>query len=57
MSEAHLPRTGEIQVVKPKKAAKLVERVARDTEDASVATERLLIALDIDGTVILEDES
>ncbi|MHC3000105.1 haloacid dehalogenase [Microbacterium sp. HJ5] len=44
-------------MVPPKKAAKLVERVARDTEDESVATERLLIALDIDGTLILEDES
>ncbi len=57
MSEAHLPATGSIKVVKPKKAAKLVEQVARDTEDPRVATERLLIALDIDGTVILEDES
>ncbi|GAB2845882.1 HAD family hydrolase [Microbacterium insulae] len=57
MTEAHLPPTGAVKVVKPKKAAKLVERVARDTEDASVHTERLLIVLDIDGTVILEDES
>ncbi|MBD3940520.1 HAD family phosphatase [Microbacterium sp. NEAU-LLC] len=57
MTEAHLPATGSIKVVGPKKAAKLVEQVARDTEDPRVATERLLIALDIDGTVILEDES
>ncbi len=57
MSEAHLPKTGSVKVVGPKKAAKLVERVARDTEDESVPTERLLIVLDIDGTVILEDES
>lgn len=57
MTEAHLPPTGSIKIVKPKKAAKLVEQVARDTEDESVATERLLIVLDIDGTVILEDES
>lgn len=57
MSEAHLPPTGSIDVEKPKKVRKLVERVARDTEDDSVPTERLLIALDIDGTVILEDES
>lgn len=57
MTEAHLPPTGAVKVVGPKKAAKLVERVARDTEDASVHTERLLIVLDIDGTVILEDES
>ena len=57
MTEAHLPPTGSIKVVKPKKAAKLVERVARDTEDPALVTERLLIVLDIDGTVILEDES
>ncbi|WP_106815083.1 HAD family hydrolase [Microbacterium timonense] len=57
MTEAHLPATGSVKVVKPRKAAKLVERVARDTEDAAVATERLLIALDLDGTVLLEDES
>ncbi|MFD4960390.1 HAD family hydrolase [Microbacterium sp. NPDC058389] len=57
MSDAHLPATGSIKVVRPKKAAKLVEQVARDTEDPRVETSRLLIALDIDGTVILEDES
>jgi Cof subfamily protein (haloacid dehalogenase superfamily) len=57
VTEAHLPPTGSIKVVKPKKAAKLVERVARDTEDPAVVTERLLIVLDIDGTLILEDES
>jgi len=57
VTEAHLPPTGSIKVVKPKKAAKLVEQVARDTEDPKVKTEQLLIALDIDGTVILEDES
>ncbi len=57
MTEAHLPPTGSIRVVKPKKAAKLVERVARDTEDPTVVVERLLIVLDIDGTVLLEDES
>lgn len=57
MTDAHLPATGSIKVVAPKKAAKLVERVARDTENPDVATEQLLIALDIDGTVLLEDES
>jgi Cof subfamily protein (haloacid dehalogenase superfamily) len=57
VSDAHLPATGSVKVVRPKKAAKLVEQVARDTEDPGVVTERLLIALDIDGTVILEDES
>ena len=57
MTEAHLPPTGSIEVVKPGKAAELVERVARETEDPAVATERLLIVLDIDGTVLLEDET
>ena len=57
MTEAHLPPTGSIKVVRPKKAAKLVEQVALDTEDPSVATEQMLIVLDIDGTVVLEDES
>ena len=57
MTDAHLPPTGSIEVVKQKKAAKLVERVARDTEDPSIPTEHLLIVLDIDGTILLEDES
>ncbi|GAA1974554.1 HAD family hydrolase [Microbacterium pumilum] len=57
MSTEHLPPTGSVKVVKPSKAAKLVEQVARDTEDPQVPTEKLLIVLDIDGTVILQDES
>jgi len=57
VTDAHLPATGSIKVVKPKKAAKLVEQVALDTEDPSVVTEQLLIVLDIDGTLILADES
>lgn len=57
MTDAHLPPTGRIEVAKPKKAAKLVERVARETEDPGIPTERLLIVLDIDGTVLLEDET
>ena len=57
MSNEHLPPTGSIRVVKPKKAAELVEEIARDTEDPGVATERLLIVLDIDGTILLEDET
>ena len=57
MTEPHLPPTGSVEVVRPRKAAKIVERVARETEDPGVRTERLLIALDIDGTILLEDES
>lgn len=55
--EPHLPPTGSVKVVKPKKAARLVEEIAADAEDPAVATERLLIALDVDGTVLLEDET
>ena len=57
MTEAHLPPTGSIKVVKQKRAAKIVERVALDTEDPEVPTERLLIVLDIDGTILQEDET
>ena len=57
MTEAHLPATGSIEVVRQKKAAKIVERVARETEDPALLTEHLLIVLDIDGTILLEDET
>ncbi|MDN3494863.1 HAD family hydrolase [Planococcus sp. APC 4015] len=57
MSEASLPPTGSIEVVPSDDAADLVEQVADDAENPGVASERLLIALDIDGTLILEDES
>jgi HAD superfamily hydrolase (TIGR01484 family) len=57
VSEAHLPATGSVEVVGQKKAAKIVERVARETEDPAVSTEHLLIVLDIDGTILLEDET
>jgi hydroxymethylpyrimidine pyrophosphatase-like HAD family hydrolase len=57
VTEAHLPATGSIKVVKQKNAARLVEQVARDTEQAPSVIERILIVLDIDGTVLLEDES
>lgn len=57
MNTEHLPATGSVEVVAPRKAARLVEQVARDTETAKAVVGRLLIVLDIDGTVILEDES
>lgn len=57
MTDAHLPPTGSVKVVGPKKAAKLVEEIARDTENPDIPTERLLIVLDIDGTILLADES
>lgn len=55
--DAQLPPTGSIQVVGAESAAKLVEDIADDAENPAVDTERLLIALDVDGTVLLEDES
>jgi len=48
-----LPETGTVEIVPPAEAAAIVEEVA----DAPASTAPLLIALDIDGTVLLEDES
>lgn len=57
MREPHLPPTGSVEVVQPAKAAEIVEEIAEDAENPDVITERLLIALDIDGTILLEDET
>ena len=46
-----LPETGSIEVEAPEDTVELVEEVA------SAVGSRLLIALDVDGTVVLEDES
>ena len=46
-----LPDTGSVEVVAPVEAAEIVEEVA----DAGTGAGRLLIVLDIDGTVLLED--
>jgi Cof subfamily protein (haloacid dehalogenase superfamily) len=48
---SRLPETGSIEVDAPAEAARVVDEVA-----AHVAT-RMLIALDVDGTVLLEDET
>jgi Cof subfamily protein (haloacid dehalogenase superfamily) len=55
--EHALPTTGEIDVEAPDDAAELVDELARDTEAPGVAVARMLVVLDIDGTVLLEDES
>ncbi|MDE0547602.1 HAD family hydrolase [Microbacterium sp. C7(2022)] len=55
--EAHLPATGSIEIAPETDAADIIEQVAEDAADPATVTERLLIALDIDGTVLLEDES
>ncbi|MCR2812347.1 HAD-IIB family hydrolase [Microbacterium sp. zg.Y1090] len=57
MSRAHLPPAGEVEVTDPADAAEIVEDIAADAENPAVRTERLLIVLDIDGTILLEDES
>ncbi|MBD7957706.1 HAD family phosphatase [Microbacterium sp. Sa4CUA7] len=57
MSQAHLPATGGVEITRPGDAAEIVEEIAADTENPLVPTERLLIVLDIDGTILLEDES
>ncbi|MGV9193718.1 HAD family hydrolase [Microbacterium sp. MC2] len=57
MNDAHLPPTGAVEVVRPETAAEIVEEIAEDAENPAVVSTRLLIALDVDGTVVLEDES
>jgi len=56
-AEDRLPPTGAVEVVGAPEAAHLVEDIAVDTENPDVGTDRLLIALDVDGTVLLEDET
>lgn len=56
-AEDRLPPTGAIEVVDAPEAAHLVDDLATDAENPAVATEPLLIALDVDGTVLLEDET
>ncbi|MGC5172221.1 HAD family hydrolase [Micromonospora sp. DT81.3] len=50
-----LPETGEVEVTTPADAAEVVEEVVE--EIAEEGGDRLLIVLDIDGTVLLEDET
>lgn len=55
MSE-RLPETGEVDLVEQEDAAELVDDLAAETEGPG-GVEPLLIVLDIDGTVLLEDET
>ncbi|MCR2792222.1 HAD-IIB family hydrolase [Microbacterium sp. zg.Y625] len=57
MNHAHLPRTGSVEITDQADAAELVEDIAEDAENPRVPTERLLIVLDIDGTILLQDET
>lgn len=55
MSPEGVPATGEVRAVSPDDAAEVVDEIATDA--AEPPSERLLIALDVDGTILLEDES
>jgi Cof subfamily protein (haloacid dehalogenase superfamily) len=55
MSE-RLPEAGDVDLVEQEDAADLVEDLAEEAESPG-GTQRLLIVLDIDGTVLLEDET
>jgi len=50
--EAALPDTGDVEIASPQQAADVVADLA---DDAPLG--RMLIALDVDGTVLLEDET
>ncbi|WP_431804333.1 HAD family hydrolase [Microbacterium sp. bgisy203] len=52
-----LPETGSVEVVPQREAAAIVEEIAEDAGDPAVGVGPLLIALDVDGTVLLEDET
>lgn len=47
-----LPATGSVEIVAPERAAAIVERVPHEP-----LADHLLIVLDIDGTILLEDET
>ena len=55
MSPEGAPATGEVRAFSPDDAAEVVDEIATDA--AEPPRERLLIALDVDGTILLEDES
>lgn len=57
MTGARIPDTGEVEVVERDEAAEIIEHVAHDSADPELTTLPLLIVLDIDGTILLEDES
>lgn len=56
-ADEKLPPTGLVEVVPPQSAARLVEDLAEDADGSGALAEPLLIALDVDGTVLLEDET
>lgn len=54
MNDARLPEPGEIEIETPEEAAELVEEIAAESSADGIP---LLVVLDIDGTVLLEDET
>ena len=57
IDDAILPPTGSVEIVAPSEAAHLVEDLAERAENAATRAVPLLIALDVDGTVLREDET
>lgn len=60
MTDGALPETGSIEVVAPSEAAEIIDEIAADgssPRDAVATAQRMLIVLDIDGTILLEDET
>ncbi|MEN2738908.1 HAD hydrolase family protein [Microbacterium sp. X-17] len=57
IDEAGLPATGGVEVVPPAGAVEIVEELAHEDVAHRHPENRLLIVLDVDGTVLLEDES
>jgi Cof subfamily protein (haloacid dehalogenase superfamily) len=57
MNDARLPDVGDVDVESTQEAAELVDDITSGGEASRQAPSPLLIVLDIDGTVLLEDES
>lgn len=57
MTQAETPATGEVDAIAPVTAAGVGAHPAFDAVDLLPRAQRLLIVLDIDGTVLLPDES
>jgi Cof subfamily protein (haloacid dehalogenase superfamily) len=57
VNDARLPDAGDVDVESTQDAADLVEEIATGGEASRGESAPLLIVLDIDGTVLLEDES
>lgn len=51
--DAKLPEAGSVEVAPPDEAVELIEEVAR----GEVGSPRLMVVLDVDGTVVLPDET